>query len=82
MNEQFEKWWEGLPMQGAGNSAGYAAMAWEEATSKAAQKVRYYLKHQNYPAWEKASEFERGVMIACKNVEEIIAPHKPEPPKQ
>lgn len=44
----------------------------KEAFEDAAQRCRYYLKHQNYPEWEDASEYEKGVMVACGNLEKIM----------
>ncbi len=39
---------------------------------KAAQVVRYYLKHQNFPKWEDANEEQKGCIIACENIEKLI----------
>lgn len=39
------------------------------AFEDAAQACRYYLKHQNYPAWDDADEYQRGVIVACENLE-------------
>lgn len=43
-----------------------------QAFERAAQRCRYYLKHQNYPTWDNASEYERGVMVACEALESIM----------
>lgn len=39
---------------------------------RAAQICRYYLKHQNYPQWENQSEYEKGVQVACQNLEKLF----------
>ena len=62
-----------------------ARMAWDaalrirpeeqrkEAFEDAAQECRYYLKHQNYPSsWDNKDEYQRGVQIACENLEKIM----------
>ena len=35
---------------------------------KAAQVCRYYLKHQNLPAWKEMDEFQKGVQVTCENI--------------
>lgn len=44
----------------------------EECFGRAAQICRYYLKHQNYPGWDRQSEYEKGVTVACGNLEKEI----------
>ena len=45
----------------------------ENPFETAAKICRYYLKHQNYPsAWKDMSEYERGVEVACKNLEDLM----------
>jgi hypothetical protein len=44
-----------------------------EALEYAAQRCRYYIKHQDYPSrWEDKSEYQQGVQIACDNLAEIM----------
>jgi hypothetical protein len=40
--------------------------------AKAAQDVRYYLKHQGLPAWADCSEYEKGVLVTCQNIEKLL----------
>ena len=43
------------------------------AFERAAQICRYYLKHQNFPSrWEDKSEYEKGIQIACENLEKSM----------
>jgi hypothetical protein len=43
------------------------------AFERAAQVCRYYLKHQNHPTrWERKSQYEQGVQIACENLAELM----------
>jgi hypothetical protein len=56
-----------------------------EAFEDAAQQIRYYLKHQNYPSsWDNQDEYQRGVTIACENLEKIMLEEaqKPYPPQR
>ncbi len=39
---------------------------------QAAQRVRYYLKHQNLPPWDSMSETHKGISTACANLHDII----------
>lgn len=43
-----------------------------EAYEDAAQAIRYYIKHQNYPIWDAQDEYQKGVTITCENLEKII----------
>ena len=45
--------------------------AYREGMERAAQIVRYYLKHQNL-SWGDSTKFNLGVDVTCKNVEEAI----------
>lgn len=38
----------------------------------AAQRCRYYLKRQNIGSWDDATDFEKGVEVACQNLERIM----------
>lgn len=44
----------------------------DECAENIQQAVRYYLKYQNYPMWEDKSEYQKGVQVACENIEELI----------
>jgi hypothetical protein len=47
--------------------------AGREAMEYAAQRCRYYLKHQDHPSrWEDKSEYQQGVQIACDNLAAIM----------
>lgn len=48
------------------------AHGYAEGLRKAAQGVRYYLKHQNLPGWSEMSPGERGTHVACVNTEKKI----------
>lgn len=43
-----------------------------EATGKAAQAVRYLLKHQNFPRESDWTDYEQGFKIACELAEQSI----------
>ena len=52
----------------------------KDAFEDAAQRCRYYLKHQNYPtSWNDKDEFQRGVQIACENLEKIMLEESEKP---
>lgn len=57
----------------AGEMERQRTAAGREAMEYAAQRCRYYLKHQDYPSrWEDKSEYQQGVQIACDNLAAIM----------
>ena len=44
--------------------------AYAEGLSDAAQRVRYYLKHQNFSC--DLTKFEQGFEVACEGLDELI----------
>jgi len=60
--------------QNAGYDTGYRQGA-EDAQSHAEQACRYMLKHQGFPQWDDASDYERGFMTACGCCERAIGEH-------
>ena len=58
---------------GAVGSESSARLGPENPFETAAKIIRYYLKHQNYPsAWERMGEYEKGVAVACENLERLM----------
>lgn len=51
---------------------GWIEQSMQPAFERAAQLCRYYLKHQNFSSWGTASEYERGCIVACENLEKIM----------
>lgn len=44
-----------------------------EVYSEIAQRIRYYLKHQNYSFdWKELTDFQKGVQVTCENLEELV----------
>lgn len=43
-----------------------------DAFEDGAQVIRYYLKHQNYPYYDDATEYQKGAIIACENLKELM----------
>jgi hypothetical protein len=36
------------------------------------QAIRYYLKNQKFPCWDDMDEYQKGVTVACENIEQLI----------
>lgn len=52
----------------------------KESFERAAQICRYYLKHQDQPSrWDDQSEYEKGITIACGNLEKLMLDELPAP---
>jgi len=48
----------------------------------AAQRCRYYLKHQGFSNWDGLGEYARGVTVACNNLEEEFLKRAGSKPKE